>query len=227
MHKHLRFLLAVICVAIATANLNAGLVTFDFAITTSGAANLAGSDLDDVADGLTGTTTVTTSDGNVITLTATPNGGRFNRTGTSGDSSLNFGINASGGDDDSDAFDGGEGPESMTFSFTSSSPATIEFVSIDFDRLGTDDVATLAFAGGSDFSINNSAADGSDLFTLATEESLSQGQSITLAHEAGGGFGLEQIKLNVTTSTAVPEPSSLLMFGTALVSILMPRKRRR
>lgn len=224
MHKHLRFLLAVICVAIATANLNAGLVTFDFAITTSGAANLAGSDLDDVADGLTGTTTVTTSDGNVITLTATPNGGRFNRNGTSG-SDLDFGIDASGADDVSDAFDGGEVPESMTFSFTSSLPATIEFVSINFDRLGTDDAARLAFAGGSNFTINNSAANSSDEFMLA--ESLSQGQSITLSHVAGGGFGLEQITLDVTASTAVPEPSSLLMFGTALVSVLVPRKRRR
>ena len=220
MLNYLRFLLPIVCIVIATSNLNAGLVTFGFAVGGGNSDNSAGMQLEQ-----SGVASVITSDGITITLTASANnGGVFNLSNAGDD----FGINAEATGDITSAFDGGssDGAEIMTFSFTSSLPATIEFVSVDFDRIGSTDEARLAFAGGSIFDIDDGAVSSSDEFILDSQETLTQGQSISLAYVAGNGFGLERITLHVK-ATAVPEPSTVLMFGSALLSILVPRKRRR
>lgn len=179
---------------------------------------MAGSDLDDEANG---TTTVTTG-GITVTLSAVANTGTFNLL-----SGPDFGINAPGGDDESDAFDNGSGtdPEAMLFSFSTSAPATIDFVSIDFDRItagGLDD-ASLAFGGGSSFNITSVNSTGG-LFTLPTAESVASDQLIILSWVAGNGFGLEQITLDVT---AVPEPSSAIMLLVCGLMGMGQRRKRR
>ncbi len=203
------FLLAVF-VFVNIGAVSANLVTFDFA-TGSG---LAGADLDNqhsgstsVVDGISGVT---------LTLTATAGSGGgsdvFNQTGTS---SLNFGINAFGSGDDTDAIDAGTGSsEFATFSFSASQPVSFVFISIDFDRFtsGGNDEGSLVFSGGSTINFDSSSATN----PLSVNEVFASGQVITLSHVAGNGFGIEQITIDIT---AVPEPSAFL-FGGLICGVL-------
>ena len=207
-----KLLVIAIAVIITTARpAKSAIVVFDFA-STSGT-NQTGMDLDELAAG--------SSEVAGVTLSATANTGVFNLT-----ASPNFGINASGSGDVTDAFDFGSGiHEVMTFSFTPSTPSTMTFVSIDFDRITSgnpgNDQGNLSFFGGSSTDFDATNIDASDLLTVG--ESITAGQLITLSHIDGNGFGLEQITLDVNpTAPAIPEPMSgsiwigLVLGGLAL-----------
>ena len=62
MLNYLRFLLPIVCIVIATSNLNAGLVTFGFAVGGGNSDNSAGMQLEQ-----SGVASVITSDGITIT----------------------------------------------------------------------------------------------------------------------------------------------------------------
>lgn len=222
-HKHLpqRFVIGctslLMLAMLLVTTTQADLMTFDFASTTG--SNQTGFDLDDVDTGMSHVVDNTFT----ITLTATAgtngSGDVFNHT-----SGPNFGVNASGAGDVADAIDDGAGlSESIVLSFQSSSPVTLTFVSIDFDRITgnagpQDDAGSLAFAGGNTFHFNANNVDGSDLLTVG--EIFLEGQTITLSHVSGNGFGIEQIVLDVVP---VPEPGT----SAALVALLLGLRVRR
>ena len=200
---------------------SAELIVFEFAV-TGGAANATGNALDGLSSGTHQVNGTTVN----VTIDATANDGVFNLT----TSSPNFGINAAGPGDDTDAFDDGSGvTEVMTFFFTGSAGATFNFVSIDFDRLDGagqpgDDIGTLSFAGGNAFTFDNSNTNGSDLLTV--NESFTAGQLITLSHVDGNGFGIESITLDVQLA-AIPEPASIVLFGSAVAWFFGKRRRQK
>jgi hypothetical protein len=222
MCKFLRFLLPLIFVAVATANLNAGLVTFD--LTTSG---IAGSALDAMSDG---TTYLDVGTGVTISASTTTSldgatGSRLNAVGD-GAGVDTLSVTGANGDGASEI----DSEETLKFTFTFSSATSIDLVSIDLQgQFGNATQGDQAFVDVADTS--------TDLFVGApnyngnlqvwtpTGVSITSGQTITFSGE--DDFRVQSITFNVPEQTAVPEPSSLLMFGTALVSILMPRKRRR
>ncbi len=167
-------------------------------------------------DGLTSGVYTTAQNGVTLEVTFTSGGtagdDEFNLTGTG------FGINNSGGGDDTDALDDSE---FITFSFNLDGT----FQSIEFDRLGsgTDDTGDLSFDGGSVFNF-----DGDSDNPLAINTLFSINQIITLEHtgdlspDSGTntrGFGLEKIIVNV-----VPEPATIAMFGIGgLIAFIIRR----
>lgn len=197
----------------------AEMVVFEFAV--PGGTNQAGIDLNMPNTN----TSVVNGTGFTVTLTASANQGSFNFTSTS----PNFGIDSPGtlgAGEIGDGFDtlGNGVPDIATFSFTTSAPATINFVSIDLDRLTEDgEVGSLDVGDGSPLSLtpDNDLAGG----VFSINRSISPGQQITLSHVSGGGFGLEAITLDVVL-TAVPEPTSLLLFGSLMTGFGLRRKRR-
>lgn len=214
MLRFVRFIFPLVLVCLTATTTHGGIINFDFAV-TGGATNQAGADLDGLA---TGTTSVT-ANGITVTLTAIASSGVFNQTGDP-----NFGINADPSGDLTDAFDNGAGvTEEIGFFLTSSSPAIVEFVSIDLDRLTVaGEAASLVFAGGSTFTVTPDNTTGG-LFTLDAPETVTSDQLVTFGFLSGGGFGLERITLNVT---AIPEPSSAIMLMMCAVFGTVRRRRR-
>lgn len=218
--KTLPFIAALLLLGNAS---QAGIITFDF-----GGQN--GIDLDNLSSGITSATDGTI----VLTMSATAVGGVFNHV----PSSSNFGVNAPSGDDDSDAFDGGDGPEGMAFTITSSVPLSdLTLVSMEFDRFGsgTDDAGSVAlnglFLGGfalgtfvdtnlssGVLSLNQSGILPADILTLDHAGTASPGA-------ATQGFGLEFITFNATVAT-VPEPSSAGLLAFAGICIGLCSRRR-
>lgn len=195
-------------------------VEFDFA--SSAGSNQTGLELDGLQSGVSQVNGTTFA----VTLTATAQVGDSEGV-LNYSSSPNFGINASGGGDVTDAFDAGGGfSESMVFSITSSTPASYTFVAIDFDRIAgggnvDEDAGSLAFAGGNTYHFNGSTVDGTDLLTVG--EPFTAGQAITLAHVDGNGFGIERIILDVVP---VPAPSTVAVLAVCLLG-LGPRRPTR
>lgn len=224
MNKTLKIFILLCGSLISMSTTRAEFIVFDFA--GSLGSNTNGFDLDNFEMGMT------LAAGSTITATMTAmadgiaGSDLFNRT-----ASPNFGINASGGGDVTDAFDAGTGmSEFMTFSFSFTGgggpPYSATFVSIDFDRITgsgmpREDAGALVFSGGGAYNFDGSIVDGSDLLTVG--ENFGAGQSITLSHVDGNGFGLEQITLDVI---AVPEPSSVTLVSLAAVAGLLYRRRK-
>ncbi|MCR9197865.1 MAG: PEP-CTERM sorting domain-containing protein [Planctomycetaceae bacterium] len=219
--KDLLFALAAFATFAAAAP--AEIITFDFEGT-------AGTDLDGLA---TGSTSVT-SGGITLTLTATSSmDGVFNLTGTGG-----FGVNTAGGGDDTDAFDGQSGTESLTFTISSNvALSDLSLVSLEFDRFtgNTDDAGAITadgnflggFAGGifddDDLNGSNQLALNESGFSTSTEFVLLHAGTITTEMERG--FGLEFITFDAT-ATAIPEPGSFLMLGAGLSMVWWQRRRK-
>lgn len=222
MSKFLTFFsLAMVVAVVSTASVQAEFVVFEFASAAAMANNQAGMNLNGLSNG----TSTVNGTGFSVTLTASANQGSFNFTSTS----PNFGIDSPGtlgAGEIGDGFDtlGNGVPDIATFSFTTSAPATINFVSIDLDRLTEDgEVGSLDVGDGSPLSLTPDNDLGSGVFSV--DRAISPGQQITLSHVSGGGFGLEAITLDVVL-TAVPEPTSLLLFGSLMTGFGLRRKRR-
>lgn len=200
----------------------AEMVVFEFAV--PGGTNQAGIDLD-ASDN---NTPMVSGTGFTVTLTASAPQGSFNLNGLGGSpaSAVDFGVNGNGGGDTTDAFDADSSGVSdfAIFSFTTSAPATINFVSIDLDRLTEDgEVGSLDVGDDTPLSLTPDNDLGSGVFSV--DRVIAPGQQITLSHVSGGGFGLEAITLDVVL-TAVPEPTSLLLFGSLMTGFGLRRKRR-
>ena len=200
---------------LTSANVQGATVTFDFLGT-------AGTDL----DGLSMGTTSVTSGGITLNLMAISQVGgitadEFNQTATGGG---NFGINAPGADS-SDALDGAQGIESILFSVTSSVPlSSLTLDTFNFDRItnaGMDE-GQLSFAGGgSTINFTNATVATGDVLTV--NESITTGQTFTLAFVDGNGFGLESLTFTAT-AVAVPEPSSLGFLLLAATGLFVRRR---
>lgn len=228
MNRFLGFVFAAVLGA-CYSETSAEIIVFDFESATG-----AGFDLDALSSGAT----VSSSGGISITLTATANGGVFNQVGSG--ASRSFGINAPGGADDSDAFDGGAVPESMSFTVSSNVPLSdLTLVSFEFDRFGNsaDDVGAVTrnniFLGGfvGDLFVNSDLV-GNNVLEL-NESGILSTDSISLLHAGSQlvastqGFGLEYITFNATASAAaVPEPSSIGFLIASGVGVLAYRRRR-
>ena len=204
-------------VSLTSANVQGATVTFDFN-------GLAGADLD---DGTSMGTTSVTVDGITLNLTAISQvdgvtAGTFNQNASPAPG--NFGINAPGSTDSTDAVDGDEGIESILFSVTSSVPlSSLTLDTFDFDRItnaGMDE-GQLSFAGGSTINFTNNEVPDADL--LAVNESITTGQTFTLSFVAGNGFGLESLTFTAT-AVAVPEPSSLGFLLLAATGLFVRRR---
>ena len=171
-----------------------------------------------------------------ITLTLTAASSVAGGTGSLNQNAGNFGVNANGNGDVIDAIDGGEGAESIEFSITSSVPlSSLLLRSIDFDRvtgagtIGAPDLADrpdqgqLDIAGVGLTSFLDTNVSSSDL--LNVNQSLSvTGQTFTIRWIEGNGFGLERLTFDAT-AVAVPEPSTLCVFGLLSTFGLMRRRR--
>ena len=187
-------------VSLTSANVQGATVTFDFLGT-------AGADLDGTSMG----TTSVTVDGITLNLTAISQvdgftADEFNQTASGGG---NFGINAPGSADSTDALDGDEGIESILFSVTSSVPlSSLTLDTFDFDRITNAgaDAGRLSFAIDSEIDFTNATVAAGDVLTV--NEPITTGQTFTLSFVAGNGFGLESLTFTAT-AVAVPEPSSL------------------
>ena len=153
-------------------------------------------------------------------------------------------ANAGGGVDSLDVANDPNGPdlrtqidteETLKFTFTFSSAASIDLVFIDLagqsgNSTGGDQAfvdiggtTTALYTGVTGVGSYNGTRD--KWTPPAGTISINSGDMITFSSE--DSLRVAEIQFNVPEQTAVPEPSSVLMFGTALVSILMPRKRRR
>ena len=203
-------------VSLTSANVQGATVTFDFLGT-------AGADLDGTSMG----TTSVTVDGITLNLTAISQvdgftADEFNQTASGGG---NFGINAPGSADSTDALDGAEGIESILFSVTSSVPlSSLTLDTFDFDRITNagGDAGQLSFAGGgSTISFTNATVATGDVLTV--NESITTGQTFTLAFVDGNGFGLEFLTFTAT-AVAVPEPSSLGFLLLAATGLFVRRR---
>ena len=202
-------------VSLTSANVQGATVTFDFLGT-------AGADLDGTSMG----TTSVTVDGITLNLTAISQvdgftADEFNQTASGGG---NFGINAPGSADSTDALDGDEGIESILFSVTSSVPlSSLTLDTFDFDRITNagNDAGRLSFAGGSLIDFTNATVATGDVLTV--NESITTGQTFTLAFVAGNGFGLESLTFTAT-AVAVPEPSSLGFLLLAATGLFVRRR---
>ena len=199
---------------LTSANVQGATVTFDFLGT-------AGTDL----DGLSMGTTSVTSGGITLNLMAISQVGgitadEFNQTAIGGG---NFGINPPGADS-SDALDGAQGIESILFSVTSSVPlSSLTLDTFNFDRItnaGMDE-GQLSFAGGSEIDFTNATVATGGVLTV--NESITTGQTFTLAFVDGNGFGLEFLTFTAT-AVAVPEPSSLGFLLLAATGLFVRRR---
>lgn len=167
--------------------------------------NQTGMDLDGLTAGF--------SEVDGVRLDATTPIGKFNRTGSG------FGID-SPGSDDSDAFDGILGTESMTFSFASSG----KLVGLEFDRFTSSagDSFSLTYAQSPTQIYTKSDLDSSNFLSLDMD--FLPGENFQLAFENGNGFGLESVTAQMTP---VPEPEeyALMASGALLVFALYRRKQ--
>ena len=150
-----------------------------------------------------------TKDGLTATLKA--NDGKLNQTGSG------FGINASGGGDDTDAIDNRSG--------------VTEFVTIMFDQVVTfdqlllslvtssqNDEASLTIAGGSPILLVDTSF-ATDEYNFSTDNIVSIGQSFILAYSSGNGFSFDGFTVTLAESTAVPEPATIILFGIGLAGL--------
>ena len=169
--------LACLSAVFAVSTADAAIVTFDF---VDGSAGTPGFVLDGQS---TGSVAV---DGVTLSATAGPSGSLFwHNSGSGGD----FGVNHPDPGDETDAFDGDNGAESMVFSFDTAGSLS----SIDFDRLTTaTDELSISISGGS--SINLDADNtSSGLYTFGSSEALDLGSfsgasSLSLSFAAGNWF---------------------------------------
>jgi hypothetical protein len=145
-----------------------------------------------------------------LTATLTANSGVLNQTGSG------FGINAQGVGDDTDAIDDG---------------VIDEFVTIRFDQLVTfdqlllslvtdseNDEASLTIAGGIPILLVDTG-DGKDKYNFLTENIVPIGQSVILAYSSGNGFSFDGFTVTLAESTAVPEPTTIILFGIGLAGL--------
>ena len=135
------------------------------------------------------------------------NTGMLNATGDS------FGVNATGGGDDTDQLDGVQGAESIAITF--SGPVSATLTAIDVVGFGDTDAGTIDIGG-----VSTIVASGTDSVIPTHTELV--GNTLTIAHTAGNGFGLESLTFHVK---AVPEPSSLLVLGAFAGLGLCSRRR--
>lgn len=209
---------AVVCGMIPASRVQAEFVTFEFSV--PGATNQAGVALDGSSLSFTDVAVPNLGPFFTVRVTGTVTSeidAEFNLNGQdSGNSTTDFGINSSN-DSVTDAFDSGE---SASFSFTTSAPATIQLVSIDFDRLAATDSGRLGLDNGNTIMFTGANSSG----ILQVNQTITQ--TISLAEVSGNGFGLEAITLHISP-TAVPEPTSLLLFGSVVTPFALRRKRRR
>lgn len=197
----------------------AELITFEFASPTGSTAGIT-------LDGLSTGMVIALASGVEVALHATAgepgSGDEFNHT-----NSPNFGINAAGAGDVTDAFDAGAGTsEFLDMYFTASVPATFELLEVDFDRVSGaggpgEDAGILSFASGHETAFDGRNVDSAD--RLAVGFVLSAGETLRLAHVDGNGFGLESLIVDVRPepATTVPEPAALTLIalGSAVLFI--------
>lgn len=126
-----------------------------------------------------------------------------------------FGINASGGGDTTDQIDNNSGVD--------------EFVTIEFDQLVTfnqlvlssftsSENARLTIAGGSPFTLVGTSP-AKDIYNFSTDNIVSIGQSVILAYGTGNGFSFDEFTVTLAESTAVPEPTTIILFGIGLAGL--------
>ena len=138
-------------------------------------------------------------------------------TGTINATANSFGVNASGGSDDTDQLDGDEGLESIQIVFSGDVSAVL--TGIDISSFGADDTGTLDIGGTS-----TAIVSGTD--TPIPVHSELVGNTLTIAFTSlnGNGFSVDSLSFDVVPA-AVPEPSSLAIIG--LGSLMMAIRRRR
>ena len=140
--------------------------------------------------------------------------------------------NSNGGlgvaDDSSDLVSNGE-YLGFSLSFTNVSGGTLVFD-------GFDQAGFLSFQSGDAgfLSVDNSAATtGDNFFTTTTGGALETFALVSgfhaIARADGSGsnsFRIGEVRANFTGAAAVPEPTTSLMFGTALIGLAFRRRRR-
>ena len=164
--------------------------------------NLRGLEIEDI-DG--SDTFDVTKGGLTVTLKAI--GGALNRTGSG------FGINASGGSDDSDQIDDGSGvTESVTIMFDQ----IVTFDQLVLSSFTPSETASLTIASGSPIPMNGTAK---DIYNFSTDNTVLIGQSVMLAFSTGNGFSFDEFTVTLAESTAVPEPATIILFGIGLAGL--------
>ncbi|MFK7990073.1 MAG: hypothetical protein AB8I08_28905 [Sandaracinaceae bacterium] len=116
-----------------------------------------------------------------VTMTLAANDGVLNQTASG------FGINHSGGTDDTDGIDGNDGVEVLTVTFG----VDVSLTEIDFSSFSSADEGAVVINGGSPTSVTSSGV--LDLAGAA----LTAGQTLTIAHVAGNGFQVDSITVTV------------------------------
>lgn len=148
-----------------------------------------------------------------LKATLTTSNGDFNRTGSG------FGINATASGDDTDRVDGNEYIE-ITFDqavdfneFTVSDFGDRESLTVDFSNNGVTSILT--------------GVGSPDTFSFSGA-SLSPTESVRITNLLGNGFSFDSFQVALASSNpAVPEPTSLAVFGTLALCLASGTRRRR
>ena len=131
-----------------------------------------------------------------------------------------FGINTTGGGDDSDRIEDEFG-ETISFTFNQD----IGLHEVDLENITNDEIITVTI-GGDTFSIDNANTSGGDVFDFG-DFAVSAGTAISFAVSSetnvSNGFGFQGIVVHVD---AVPEPGSLAIVGLGSLFFLGRRRRR-
>ncbi|MEM7454490.1 MAG: PEP-CTERM sorting domain-containing protein [Planctomycetota bacterium] len=205
-----RLLVTMFCLmAMPITAANASIVVFDFS--TGGAAGAAldgtnGASFTDVGSGVTIQVDTTTS-------FATGTGSVFNAIG-SGAGVDTTGVTSGGGDEASQI----DVEETLKFTLTFTGVATLQ--EIDFSSFGSAGEELTADVAGTLFTLGTADVDGDQDWNANGGLSISSGDMITLSANVGE-YRLGSLTLDVT---AIPEPASLMMFGSAM--LLGIRRRR-
>lgn len=145
-----------------------------------------------------------------VTATLTASAGELNVT-TSG-----FGVNYPGPGDDTDALDGALGLESVSVTFD----VDVYFESLTLSIFSPGETATLNIASFPTVPLSDTGS-GADVFSFSSNNLVSAGQAVVLAHESGNGFSFDSFSVST-----VPEPSSAaIILGGILIGVI-PRRRR-
>ena len=191
----------------------AEIVVFDLGL--NGNASVNGLDLEGFSNA---STSVNGSDFTVTMNASVENPGVFNLV------NRGLGINSIGRDRGGQIDSRNVADESMTIQLSTSRPADIRIVSLDFQGIGGngnsgDDSVGFRMSGFSTV-IDGSNVNAFDQITI--NQSYLPGTNIQIAYLEGNGFRLQSIVLDVVPT---PEPSSLLMFGLVVGMIGRVRNR--